>query len=108
MTPPDVESISWLRFAFASFTVLTLLAALAWGLKYATANGWLSPNASRTKRLKLVSALSLDARRRIVLVEKDDKEYTILVGGSSDVLLDTSTCGTKANDNASNKETASS
>lgn len=107
MTPPDVESISWLRFAFASFTVITLLVLLAWGMKFATTRGWLSPNVGRNKRMRLISGLSIDARRRVVLIQKDDKEYTLLVGGSSDLLIDVSPCTkdtkVKAND-ALNKE----
>lgn len=105
MTPPDVESISWLRFAFASFTVITLLVLLGWGLKLATTRGWLSPHVGRNKRIRLLSGLSLDARRRVVLIQKDDKEYTLLVGGSSDLLLDVSPCQPNtAPNNAPDKE----
>ncbi len=91
MIETQAESISWLRFAIASFTVITLLVALAWSLKMATQRGWLSPTKiGRNKRLRLLSALTLDARRRVVLIQKDDKEYTLLVGGNSDVVIDTS------------------
>jgi len=89
MPQPDVETVSWIRFAFASVTVLTLLALLGWFLKYATLKGWFTPQAGRSgRRLTLKGSLSLDARRRVVLVQKDDREYTLLIGGNSDLLLE--------------------
>jgi len=90
MTETNIESISWLRFAFASFTVISLLALLAWVMKLATTKGWLLPNSDKNKRLKILSGLNIDARRRIVLIQKDDKEYTLLIGGNNDLLIDVS------------------
>ena len=41
------------------------------------------------RRLGLVEQVSIDNRRRLVLVRKDDTEYLLLVGGGNDLHLET-------------------
>jgi flagellar protein FliO/FliZ len=43
------------------------------------------------RRLGLVEQIAVDNRRRLVLVRKDDTEILLLVGGSSDLHLQTMT-----------------
>ena len=43
------------------------------------------------RRLGLVEQISLDNRRRLVLVRKDDAEYLLLVGGGADLHIATMT-----------------
>ena len=40
-------------------------------------------------RIKVSEAMQLDAKRRLVIVECDQKEFLLLIGGSSDIVLDT-------------------
>lgn len=89
MFSPDAESVSWLRFALASVTVLGLMAGLAWGLKYFAMRGWIKGNGP-TERIKILSTRPLDTRRRIVLVECDKHQYLLLLGTEGDLLLSTS------------------
>lgn len=84
---PDVTSVSWLRFAFASVTVLGLLGLLGWGLKVASLKGWLVPRPSGKADLKCTSSMALDARRRVVVVEREGMEYLLLLGPNNDILL---------------------
>ena len=86
MLSPDTDSVSWLRFAFASLTVVSLMGALAWGLKFVTMRGWIKPRCV-DKRLDLVSSLQLDARRRLVVAKWDSTEYLLLLGSGNDLLL---------------------
>lgn len=86
MPTADVESVSWLRFAFASITVVSLMALLAWGLKQLSLRGWLVPNTG-TSKLTLLSSLPLDGRRRLVIAQCDDVEYHLLLGPNNDLLL---------------------
>lgn len=82
-----MESVSWLRFALASTVVLGLMAFLAWGLKRLAERGWIRTPQTNS-RMKILSAIPLDARRRLVLARCDDKDYLLLLGGNNDLLLD--------------------
>lgn len=86
MYNPDAETVSWARFAFASISVIGLMALLGWALKYFSMRGWIKardPNMT----LQIKSSLPLDARRRIVIVRCEDTEYHLLLGPTSDILL---------------------
>lgn len=87
MTQPDPETVSWARFALASFTVVGLMAGLAWALKYFATRGWIKTGLQGEGRIKLLSSMPLDARRRIVLVECDKSRYLLLLGPGGDLLL---------------------
>lgn len=43
---------------------------------------------TRTQRLQVIDAAAIDTRRRLVLVRRDDVEHLILVGGPSDVVVE--------------------
>ncbi|MCL2469672.1 MAG: flagellar biosynthetic protein FliO [Alphaproteobacteria bacterium] len=93
MISPEPETVSWLRFAFASSVVLALLALFALALKWFAARGGFfltTSNAKQGQRLSVVSSLPLDGRRRLVLVRCDEREYLLLLGPSHDLLLDDS------------------
>lgn len=82
----DPESVSWLRFVIACLTVIGLMGLLALALRSMTMRGWLTPKA-QNGRLKVVSSLALDARRRILLVKCDDQEHLLLLGPGNDLCL---------------------
>ena len=86
MQGPDAETVSWARFAFASLTVLGLMALLAWVLKYVSLRGWLTPKTAGG-RLSVLATLPLDARRKLVIAKCDDREYHLLLGPAGDLLL---------------------
>ncbi|MDD2325711.1 MAG: flagellar biosynthetic protein FliO [Alphaproteobacteria bacterium] len=86
MQGADLETVSWARFAFASITVLGLMALLAWTLKYVSERGWLTPKTAGS-RLSVLATLPLDARRKLVIAKCDDREYHLLLGPTSDLLL---------------------
>jgi len=76
-----------LRILFGFFAVLGLialsaLAARKFGL--AAATGGLS----RKRRLSVVETLAIDARRRAVIVKCDGKEHLILLGATSETIVD--------------------
>ena len=91
MLDSDPEGLSWLRFVIAASSVLGLMGALAFGLKYVVARGWVLPMAARgaSRRLKVEESLTLDARRRVVLVRCDEAEHLLLLGVTQDIVLST-------------------
>lgn len=79
--------VAYLRFAAALAVVLALIGALAW-----TARRFgLSPRATgmgREKRLQIMEVASVDARRRLVLVRRDQVEHLLLLGHSQDLVVE--------------------
>ena len=83
----DIEL--YFRFVAALALVLGLIAAIAWGLKR-VGLGQVAGRFSGAgpKRLQVVETLSLDAKRRLVLVRRDDTEHLLLTGGGVDILVE--------------------
>ena len=81
------DPTQYLRFAAALIFVLALIGATAF---VARAFGFLNPIQRKAgeRRLSLIEGLSLDPRRRLVLVRRDDKEYLILLSPSGETVLE--------------------
>ena len=92
MTSPDPESISWIRVMTSFGIILAMMAGLALGLKYLARHGILLPktSAGKSRRLQIVESLSLDMRRRLVIVRHDDKEHLLLLGNERDLVVESS------------------
>jgi len=78
----------YVRFLLALLLVLALIAALTWVARRFGFGGHLVPNASKSPRLKVVEVKTLDQRRKLVLVRRDDREHLILLGVGNDLLLE--------------------
>jgi len=82
-----MEPTEYLRFAAAFIFVLALIGAAAFALR---AFGFLAQSQRRQgeRRLSVVEMLSLDPRRRLVLVRRDDKEYLILLSSTGETVIE--------------------
>ena len=47
---------------------------------------------NKNKRLKIIEVRPLDARRKMVLIQCDDKEHLLLIGGTQDLHIDSKAC----------------
>jgi flagellar protein FliO/FliZ len=81
------DPTQYLRFAAALIFVLALLGAFAFA---ARAFGFLNMASRKPgeRRISIIETMMLDARRRVVLVRLDDKEYLVLLSPSGEVVLD--------------------
>lgn len=83
-----MEISDYLRFVLALVFVLALIGVLAmvarrFGLgSIATATG-------KQRRLSLVEAMSLDSKRRVVLIRRDDVEHLLVLGPNSETVVET-------------------
>lgn len=76
-----------LSFAVALIFVLVLISLFFFVLKRLT--GTQLPNSrSRHPRLAVMDATNIDARRRLLLVRRDNIEHLILIGGPSDIVVE--------------------
>ena len=74
----------------ATLFVIAIGALMVWAFRafvtgHSSAQGFLRP---RDKRLGVVEMASVDARRKLLLVRRDDVEHLIMIGGPLDLLLE--------------------
>jgi hypothetical protein len=79
-----------LRFIIAFGVVLGLIAVTFVGLRRFAGRKLPLANAGRARqpRLGVLDAFAIDARRRLVLIRRDNVEHLIMIGGPNDVLIE--------------------
>lgn len=77
------------RFFIAFLVVLALIGVTAWLVRRFGANR-LSGAAARGRqpRLAVIDAASVDGRRRLLLIRRDNVEHLLMIGGPSDVVIE--------------------
>lgn len=78
---------SYLKFVLALAGVIALIFAGAW-LARRAGLATLSGTRGRQRRIAVVEAIALDAKRRLVLVRRDDREHLLLIGGANDLCIE--------------------
>jgi flagellar protein FliO/FliZ len=80
----------YLRFFLALGFVLVLIAGLAALVRRSGFGNRLAiaPSGSSERRLALVEVRPLDAKRKLVLLRRDDREHLVLLGVGSDLLIE--------------------
>ena len=80
----------YLRTVLVLVFVLGLITGAAWLARHfgLGQGGRVGPGLRRTRRLKIVETLSLDGRRRLVLLRRDGTEHLLLVGGTTDIVIE--------------------
>jgi flagellar protein FliO/FliZ len=86
---PDPNTI--ILAVAAILFVIALAALMVWAFRTfvsgrASAHGFLRP---RDRRLGVVETAPVDARRKLVLVRRDDVEHLIIIGGPVDMVVET-------------------
>jgi len=76
-------------FIFAFVAVLALIGVAAWLVRRFASNR-LGTNTQRGRmpRLAVIDAAAVDGRRRLVLVRRDNIEHLLMIGGPSDIVVE--------------------
>jgi flagellar protein FliO/FliZ len=82
-----MDDMYW-RFLGALVLVVALIFALAWVAKRLGFGGRLA-SARGKRRLGVQEVLSLDSKRRLILLKRDGVEHLILLGLNDDVVVET-------------------
>ena len=71
--------------------VVALGALLVWAFKtfFGGASGGQGFMRPRDKRLGVVETATVDAKRKLLLVRRDEVEHLVMIGGSVDMLIET-------------------
>jgi hypothetical protein len=79
-----------LRFLFAFIVVLGLIGLFAW-LVRRFGGTTLGATAARGRqpRLAVIDAAAVDGRRRLLLIRRDNVEHLLMIGGPTDVVVET-------------------
>ena len=84
----DMET--YVRFLIGLMFVLALILALAWVARRLNfVPGALKMPRSGPRRLSVIEATTVDAKRRLVLVRRDDVEHLVLLGPTSETVIET-------------------
>lgn len=82
-------------FVISLVVVLLLILAVMWLIRRFGAGGAGAGARGRMPRLAIVDALPVDGRRRLVLVRRDNVEHLVLIGGTSDLVIEPSIIRTR-------------
>ena len=76
------------RFFIAFLVVLALIGLTAWLVRRFGANRLGSATRGRQPRLAVIDAATVDGRRRLVLIRRDNVEHLLMIGGPTDVVVE--------------------
>lgn len=87
----DVVGAYGSRFLLAAGGVgiaLILLIAILWFLRNRAPSPFVRGGRNRQPRLQVLDAAAVDARRRLVLVRRDNVEHLVMIGGPTDIVIE--------------------
>lgn len=88
----EILGESGMKFAVAAVVVLLGLLCLAlvlWIIRGRPSSPFIRGGRNRTPRLAVLDAAAIDTRRRLVLLRRDDVEHLVMIGGPTDIVIET-------------------
>jgi hypothetical protein len=77
------------RFLFAFIIVLALIAGATWVVRrFGASRLGAGSGRGRQPRLAVIDAASVDGRRRLVLIRRDNVEHLLMIGGPTDLVVE--------------------
>jgi hypothetical protein len=86
--PQIFSDMPMLKFVVAFAIVLGLIALTAWILRRISSNRLGGSARGRQPRLAVIDAASVDGRRRLVLIRRDNVEHLMMIGGPNDLVVE--------------------
>ncbi len=83
----DIDAL--IRLAAALGAVLGLVLLAAWAMRRFGFGGLAAPAAGQPRRLSVVEARTLDARRQLVLLRRDDVEHLVILSAAGETVVET-------------------
>ena len=77
------------NFVIAFAVVLLLIGAATWLVRRFGATRLDAAARTRQPRLAVVDAAAVDGRRKLVIIRRDNVEHLLMIGGPSDVVVET-------------------
>lgn len=83
-----MDAAVYVRFVLSLVLVLGLVLAALWAVRRYGLGGMVVARGTGRRRLALVEAMPLDAKHRLVLVRRDDREHLLLLGSNGPVVVE--------------------
>lgn len=85
-----METSAYFQFVMALLFVLALILLIAYGAKKFGLMARVTVNSAKTrnKRLNIVEILPIDARRKLMLIRRDDVEHLVMLGLDRDIIIE--------------------
>lgn len=85
-----MDLLTYSKFVFALLFVIGLIALLAYGARKLglVPKVTLKSGKSKDRRLNIVEILPVDAKRRLLLIRRDDTEHLIMIGSERDLVIE--------------------
>lgn len=90
---PDLTSRLAIAIGGVALAFIILIAVLVF-LKRKNSPLFIKGGRGREHRLVVLDAAAVDAKRRLVLIRRDDTEHLIMIGGPTDIVIETGISGT--------------
>ena len=87
----EILAESGTKFVIAAVVVLLGLLCLAlvlWIIRGRPSSPFIRGGRNRTPRLAVLDAAAIDTRRRLVLLRRDDVEHLVMIGGPTDIVIE--------------------
>ncbi|HUT50244.1 MAG TPA: flagellar biosynthetic protein FliO [Alphaproteobacteria bacterium] len=84
-----MELGTYMRFALALLFVLALIGIVAWLARKAGLGTRIARTKGTRRRLSIVEVSPVDGKRRLVLVRRDGVEHLVLLGATSETVIET-------------------
>ena len=84
-----VELPTPVNFVIAFVVVLVLIGAATWLVRRFGATRLDAAGRGRQPRLAVVDATAIDSRRKLVIIRRDNAEHLLMIGGPTDVVVET-------------------
>jgi hypothetical protein len=83
------EGQNGLRILLAIFVVLALIGLLGWLVRrFGSERLGAASTRSRQPRLAVIDAATVDGRRRLLLIRRDNVEHLLMIGGPTDIVVE--------------------
>ena len=85
----ELEAVNYLKFVLALVFVLGLIGGFAILAKRAGLGNRGPIVRGKSKRLSIIESMSLDPKRRVVLIRRDNSEHLVLLGIQNEQIIET-------------------
>jgi flagellar protein FliO/FliZ len=86
----DLNLTDYIKFVFAFIFVLALIALAAVAARHFGFGLPSNPRNSAQRRLGILESLNIDGKRRMVLIRRDDTEHLLLLGATTELVIESS------------------
>lgn len=91
-----MESFDYVRFLLALVFVLGLIGFCAWLGKRAGLTPRAAKRGNTDNRLSLLEVRPIDAKRKLILIRRDERQHLLMIGGDNDLVIECNISGDTA------------